>query len=455
MKITVLAGSPKGENSVTMQYVLFLKKQFPEHDFDIIQIASRIKQIERDKKIYSSIISSVKSSRLVIWAFPLYYMLVCSQYKRFIELIFENKSASAFKGRYSASLSTSIHFYDHTAHNYIRSVCEDLGMNVTGSFSARMDDLFRASERQRLSEFFRNATFSADNRLVSPAMSSPLPRSGFSYRPGKPSKKMKPFPGPSTLVITDSLDGNTGRMIARLADFTGRLEIASLADIGFKGGCMGCMKCGQNGVCVYDGIDGFTDFYRSRVMTADCLVFAGSMKDRYLSSLWKCFFDRSFFNNHRPSLSGKQLAWIISGPLSAEQNLQEMLFAYTEFQGANLAGFATDDCPSSAAIDSQLAALASRLSRFSESAYIAPPTFRKTAGLKIFRDEVYSGLRIVFKQDHRYYRQNGLYDFPNRSLLKRFAVFAGYWATSIPFVYRKMAEGMKDYMTRPYKKITG
>jgi multimeric flavodoxin WrbA len=53
----------------------------------------------------------------VLWAFPLYYLLVASQYKRFIELIFENNSTAAFKGKYAAVLTTSINFYDHTAHN--------------------------------------------------------------------------------------------------------------------------------------------------------------------------------------------------------------------------------------------------------------------------------------------------------------------------------------------------
>ena len=41
-----------------------------------------------------------------------------SNYKRFIELIFERHQEQVFAGKYTASLSTSIHFYDHTTHNY-------------------------------------------------------------------------------------------------------------------------------------------------------------------------------------------------------------------------------------------------------------------------------------------------------------------------------------------------
>jgi NAD(P)H-dependent FMN reductase len=70
----------------------------------------------------------VKKSDGVIWAFPLYVFLVCSQYKRFIELISERGAQKAFAGKYVTALSTSVHFFDNTAHNYIRGICDDLDM---------------------------------------------------------------------------------------------------------------------------------------------------------------------------------------------------------------------------------------------------------------------------------------------------------------------------------------
>ncbi len=36
MKITMLSGSPKGELSVTLQYVNFIKKKFPNTSFRCI-----------------------------------------------------------------------------------------------------------------------------------------------------------------------------------------------------------------------------------------------------------------------------------------------------------------------------------------------------------------------------------------------------------------------------------
>ena len=48
MKITVLNGSPKGSTSVTLQYVQYLRQQFPAHVFSILNACSRINQLEKD-----------------------------------------------------------------------------------------------------------------------------------------------------------------------------------------------------------------------------------------------------------------------------------------------------------------------------------------------------------------------------------------------------------------------
>ena len=137
MKITVLNGSPKGSTSATMQYVQFIQKKFPQHELTIHNIAQQINTLERDEKAFQEILAEIRSSDGVLWAFPLYYYVVASQYKRFIELIFERKAEETFRGRYTAVLTTSIHFFDHTAHNYLRAICDDLDMRYAGYFSAR------------------------------------------------------------------------------------------------------------------------------------------------------------------------------------------------------------------------------------------------------------------------------------------------------------------------------
>jgi len=78
MKIVVLGGSPKGAISVTMQYVNYIQKVFPSHEYEVIQISSRIKKLERDMQAFREAIEQVRSADLVIWAFPLYVLLVPS-----------------------------------------------------------------------------------------------------------------------------------------------------------------------------------------------------------------------------------------------------------------------------------------------------------------------------------------------------------------------------------------
>jgi NAD(P)H-dependent FMN reductase len=135
MKIIVLNGSPKGKLSITMQYIKYIEKIFPHHELKIFDISQKLRTIEKDEKVFQEIINEIESSDGVLWAFPLYYCLVHSNYKRFIELIFERKVTDAFKDKYTAAISTSIHFYDHTAHNYINAICDDLNMKYVDFFS--------------------------------------------------------------------------------------------------------------------------------------------------------------------------------------------------------------------------------------------------------------------------------------------------------------------------------
>ncbi|MGA9030838.1 MAG: NAD(P)H-dependent oxidoreductase, partial [Methanoregula sp.] len=153
MKIVVLNGSPKGDTSVTMQYVAYIRKKFPDHRYEILNVAADIRKIEKDAAAWNTTLDSVRSADLVLWAFPLYYLVVCSQYKRFIELAFERNAQDVFAGTYAASLSTSIHFFDQTAHAYIHAISDDLGMKYLGFYSAEMRDLLQDEERKRLEKF--------------------------------------------------------------------------------------------------------------------------------------------------------------------------------------------------------------------------------------------------------------------------------------------------------------
>ena len=454
MKIAVLNGSPKGQISVTMQYVHFLEQIFPEIEFKYFDVALKIKKLEKDNKTFQEIIAGIASADAVLWAFPLYTLLVCSQYKKFIELIFERNSASVFRGKPAAVLTTSINFFDYTAHNYINAVCDDLQMNFFGSYSAEMNDLLKSKERQRLKTFSELFIKAIKDGTPSIKNNKPLiaPEVVFDAEAIKPveaeSKKV--------LIVADDLaeNPNLQKMVERLRQtFSPAAELVQLKDIDIKGGCLGCMQCGFDNVCVYEGKDGFIDFFNTKIKTADILFFAGAIHDRYLSSLWKCFFDRHFFNGHTPVLLNKQTGFVISGPFSQIYNLREIFEAYVEMQHASLVGFVSDDMGSSAEINIALQNMASRSVAQSKLGYIPPPTFYQVAGNKVFRSAIWGRLRMVFQADHRYYKEHGFYNFPQKKYKWRIINSTLVLLTKIPAVRREFMKRIKTEMIKPCANV--
>lgn len=455
MKITVLNGSPKGEISVTMQYVNYIQKNFPEHELKIINISQKIKKIERDETYFKEIINEIERSDAVLWAFPLYVFLVPYQYKRFIELISEYGVQKSFKDKYTAVLTTSIHFYDHTAHNYMNAVCDDLEMKYLGYYSADMNDLFHEKERKNLCTFFKNFFEDIQKGVTSSKSYWPLEKREFKYTPSCTSEKVD-NENISTVLITDLThdDSNLSAMIERFENsFKGSIEIYNLNEIDIKGGCLGCIQCGYNNVCTYQDKDGFIDFY-NKLKDFDAIIFAGSITDRYLSSKWKQFFDRGFFNTHIPVFRDKQLGFIISGPLSQNSNLREILDGYAQWQHANVVDFISDEYGDSEEIDKQIQNFARNVIRLAASDYVGPSTFLGVGGMLIFRDAIYGRLRFPFQADHKYFQENGVYNFPQKEYKTRFINMAMGLLIKIPRIRKEIYQNkIKKEMIKPYQNI--
>jgi multimeric flavodoxin WrbA len=456
MNITVLNGSPKGDISVTMQYIHFIAKKFPGHQLQIINISLRIKKLENNPGALSEVIDQIKRSDGVIWAFPLYYMLVHGNYKRFIELIFERNLRDAFKDKYTAALSTSIHFYDHTAHKYIHAVCDDLDMKYVDFFSAEMEDLLNKEGQEKLSLFAQNFFDAVSHQLPTEKRFYPVTAPSFTYVPGAAPQALD-FGEKKIVVVTDQLepDSNMDKMIARFRGaFAREPELINLAEISIKGGCLGCLRCAYDNTCVWEGKDDYIDFFKTKLVPADIIVFAGTIRDRFLSSTWKTFFDRSFFNTHKPALMHKQFGFLISGSLSQNENLREILSAYLEFQHSNSAGMVSDESRNSRQIDALIQSLAERSVQYVEKNYSKPVTFLGISGMKLFRDDIYSKLRMVFQADHRFYKKHRYYDFPQKNYKLRVLNTLGWLLLKIPpFRKRFYTRELKPGMIRNYQRI--
>jgi multimeric flavodoxin WrbA len=452
MKICILNGSPKGRESITMQYVRFLELAFPSHTFVIEDVGFRIGAIETDDEVFSRVIASVSSADAVLFATPVYYMLVPAQLKRFIELVFGRNASGAFAGKYAASLTTSIHFFDHTANAYLHAIAEDFGMHWAGSFMAKMDDLLSFSCQENLVLFAGDFFDTVDRKPAVQRTYPPLISDEPLYRPGP-----VPLPfdaeGKNVVILTDAAPGsNLEKMVTRAASCFGRAaSIVSIDEAGMKGGCLGCCRCAFDNTCIYT--DGYRSFFEETILPADILIFAGSIRDRYLSSQFKQFFDRSFYRGHVPYLAGKQVGFLIGGPLSQCCTLREVLTSYTAMHGANLAGMVTDESLSSTATDALVDALCEHALRLSRSGYLAPGGFPVVGGHKVFRDEIWGSMQAFFKADHAYYRKHGLYDFPQADFPRRVRTTLLSLFLSLPPVKKKAEQQMKQHMIQPFARV--
>ncbi len=457
MKIIVLGGSPKGEKSVTMQYVEYLKRRYSNVDFDVRQPAIRIRRLEQDSERFDEIIDAVKHADAVLWAFPLYIHTVCSQYHRFIELISEHDAGAAFAGKPTATLSTSIHFFDNTAHDFIRAVCDDLEMAFVDSHSAGMNDLTKPEGRVTLEGFFETFIDAVENgtpvvRQFSAIVDGSVDESSDIVISPNPQPVLT---GKRITIVTDTNDGTLGTMIERFrSSFKDEVEVVDLRNIRIAGGCMGCLQCGPKNICRYGDSDDVMKTYIEKIHPADIYVMAATIKGRWYSSLMKSFVDRGFFHTHQPFLSGKQTAVLLEGDITSNPVIREGLTGYFEWQGASLSGIVASGISNPEQIGSALDALARRIVVAQKTGYRRQATFLGVGGIKVFRDDIYTHLRMVFHADHKYYRKNGIYaTLPHMRPLKMWGYRLVGLVTSIPLINRKMMANMRDFMLMPYRRV--
>jgi multimeric flavodoxin WrbA len=456
MKIAVLNGSPKGESSITLQYVNFIQKKFPQHMFKVFHVAKNIKKLEKDVSYFKAIMDEIGDSDGVLWAFGLWVLVVSAQYMRFIELISERSAQDAFKNKYTAALSTSIHYFDHIAHNYIRSVAEDLKMKYTDGLSLDLIDLRKEDERNNMVIFAEDFFDSIQHEYATSRLFKPLTYSKFDYQPSPAKNRVNPNEN-KIIVLKDASNGssNLGKMVNRFVQSfnpENDVEVFQLDDIDMRGGCLGCMRCGYDYNCQYK--DGFTGFYNNQVRTSDVIVFAGSIKGRFLSSTWKTFCDRAFFWNHSPSLIGKQIGYIISGPLSQIPNLIQYLEASSVArQDSNHVDIITDESEDSLLIDNLLQNFAERLIHFSEKGYIKPKNFLGVGGHKIFRDDIWGRLRMIWQADYRYFKEHKKFDFPQKEYGVRVATAIMMLLTKIPKFRKKFYNNLRDMPIKRMQRL--
>ncbi len=441
MNILVLNGSPKGKYSITIQTVLYLEKLNPTHQFDVLNVGQTIKSLEKD---FSKAAEAIKNADLLLFSYPVYTFIAPCQLHRFIELL---KAAKLdLSGKFATQITTSKHFYDVTAHRYIQDNCMDLGLKFIRGLSADMDDLLCEKGQKEAADFFRYVLWSMERNHFEPF---PVPQSAPVHAPVTvPAVKPMDKKG-DVVIVTDCSHDDTqlAAMIERFrARFPRKTRIVNLREYPFKGGCLGCFNCAISGKCIYK--DGFDDYLRNTIQTAQSIVYAFSIKDHSMGALFKMYDDRQFCNGHRTVTIGMPMGYIISGDYSKEFNLQMIVEARAQVGGNFLAGVATDEQDP----DTQIDRLAAQLSYALSKKHTQPQNFFGIGGMKVFRDLIWL-MQGMMKADHKFYKAHGQYDFPQKqwpTMLKMYLVGA---LLSSPQIKSKMGNAMNDGMIMPYKKV--
>ena len=440
MNILVLNGSPKGKYSVTLQTVLYLQKKFPEHNYEILDVGQRIKALERD---FSPAKTALENADMLLFSYPVYTFIAPCQLHRFIELMKE--SGISFAGKTATQISTSKHFYDVTAHRYIQDNCQDMKMNYIRGLSADMDDLLTEKGRTDAVEFFKYVFMCCEKKIfepMPPEMQKPN-HVAVSSIESKDSNKQG-----DVVIVTDCKeDAQLESMIDRFrAVLKRKSRVVNIAEYPFKGGCLGCFNCATDGKCIYK--DNFDSFLRENVQTAQAIVYAFSIKDHSMGSVFKMYDDRQFCNGHRTVTMGMPVGYLISGNYHSEFNLQMIVEGRSQVGGNFLAGVATDETDPDREIDLMAQSLDYALDR----GYTQPQNFYGIGGMKIFRDLIYQ-MRGMMKADHKFYKSHGQYDFPQKRKGRIVGMYLVGAMLSSEKIRKKMGNKMNEGMLMPYKKI--
>ena len=440
MKILVLNGSPKGKYSITLQHTRYLEKLYPQHSFEVLNVGQKTKSLEKD---FTPAVQAIEQADVLLFSYPVYTFIAPCQLHKFIELL---KAANLdLSAKYATQLTTSKHFYDVTAHRYVQDNCADLGIKYIKGLSADMDDLLTEKGQKEAKDFFDYLCWCVEHDYYEEPSASAttfakIPVAAVSCEEEKQG---------DVVIVTDCEEQNTqlAGMIARFrAKCTRKTRIINIREYPFNGGCLGCFGCAITGKCVHK--DGFDEYLRKEIQTAESIIYAFTVKDHSMGALFKMYDDRNFCNGPRTVTIGMPVGYLISGDLSKEENLRTIMEARAQVGSNFLAGIATDEVNPNAQIDK----LASTLTYALEHRYVPPQNFYGIGGMKIFRDLIWL-MQGMMRADHKFYKSHGQYDFPQKKfgmMLKMYLVGS---LLANEKLKSKMGKMMNDGMLIPYNKL--
>lgn len=427
-RIVVLNGSPKGKDSISYQYVRYLQVVKAEVEVSNFHIGQTIQSLERHPEKLAEMANAIRQADLVLWVYPVYTFLVPYQVMRWIELMNAYGHADAFSGKWMSQIATSRHFYDHTAYRYLEEIGKDWGMRSIPGHLADMQDLLEPIGQARFEAYLEELDWEMGLE--------------------KPREDVSSF----TISLITDLQEEDLELQNMIESFRGNTEanvqVLNLNEISIKMGCLGCLNCALSGECVIK--DDFQESLNAYVQDSDAIVYAGTVENHWFRSVWKKFDDRQFSNGHRMNIVGRPVGYLIAGVKDAESNFFDVLAARAEVGHVYLCGIVSNQSEEDA--QEEIVTLAKKIEWAMVRHPERPANFQGVGGMRVFRDLIYES-RGFMKEDHRFYRENNLYDFPHK---KRSTIFQGYLIglmMKIPAIRQRVLPRVKETMIKPYDKI--
>ncbi|MBQ8518634.1 MAG: NAD(P)H-dependent oxidoreductase [Agathobacter sp.] len=444
MNILVLNGSPKGDYSITLHTVLYLKELYPQDNFEILHVGQKIRSFEKD---FSEAKAMIEKADVLLFSYPVYTFIAPYQMHRFVELMKEN--GVSVEGKIATQITTSKHFYDVTAHRYIQDNVQEMGMKFIRGLSADMEDLPTEKGQTEAKKYWEHFHWCVEQGIFEPCyLKNTEPVHKTVEIPADASTATSKNAG--NVVIVADLTPDNKQLADMIARFQAKLSVESrivnIQEYPFKGGCIGCFNCATDGICIYK--DGFDNFLREDIQKADAIIYAFSIKDHSMGTRFKMYDDRQFCNGHRTVTMGMPIGYLISGNYSEEQNLQMILEGRAQVGGNILTGIATDEFAPNETIDQVVASLEYAL----EHKNTQPQNFYGVGGMKIFRDLIYQ-MQGMMKADYKFFKSHGQFDFPQKKKGTIIGMYLVGAMLSNKTLKAKMGNNMNEGMVAPYRKV--
>lgn len=443
MKILVVNGSPSGQYSITLQTVRYLEKLNRDHTFTVIDAAQKIHSITKD---FGPTMQALLDADLILFCYPVYTFIAPSQIHAFIRMM--KQCGADFAGKFASQITTSKHFYDITAHNYVMENCQDMGMHFIQGLSADMDDLLKEKGQRQARDYFAHMMWCIGRGIFEKPKAHV--EKALIQTVAVPTDKAEHIPGKKVVIVQDSTNTND-TLQAMISRFAAKLPYETkIVDIGtfpMKGGCLGCFHCASTGKCIYK--DGYEDLLRNEIQSGSSIVYAFNILDHSMGPRFKMFDDRQFCNGHRTVTSGMPMGYLITGDLDSETNLRMIIDGRGQVGGNHIAAIATNQTDPEKEVDQLAECLAYEL----ENGFVQSPNFLGVGGMKIFRDLIYL-MGGMMKADYRFYKETGIFDdFPQKQKGTRFKMKLVGMLMNNPKLMAKAGNAMNEGMIGPYKKV--